>query len=121
MVQFFRGAIFQESNEAGTGVVIRNFTCEVMAALSEKIAKPSSVSILESIVARRAVQFVCELDFDHSYFEGDSEIVISSLQNRDMFSSSFGHLIQDTLSFARSLRTFPSLILLDKVTLLLMP
>lgn len=56
----FDGAIFQESNEAGTGVVIRNFTGEVMAALSEKIAKPSSVSILESIVARRAVQFVCE-------------------------------------------------------------
>ena len=46
---YFDGAIFQESNEAGTGVVIRNFTGEVMAALSEKIAKPSSVSILESL------------------------------------------------------------------------
>uniref|UniRef100_A0A7N2LZ18 Reverse transcriptase zinc-binding domain-containing protein n=1 Tax=Quercus lobata TaxID=97700 RepID=A0A7N2LZ18_QUELO len=67
----FDGAIFQEPDEAGTGVVIRNFTGEVMVALSEKITKPSSVSILESIVPRRAVQFVRELDFDHSYFEGD--------------------------------------------------
>ena len=51
----FDGAIFQESNEAGTRVVIRNFMGEVMVALSEKITKPSFVSILESIVARRAV------------------------------------------------------------------
>lgn len=45
----FDGAIFQESNEAGTGVVIRNFMGEVMAALSEKIAKPSSWAFLSPL------------------------------------------------------------------------
>ena len=39
----FVGAVFANSGEAGGGVVIQNENGEVMAALSEKIALPSSV------------------------------------------------------------------------------
>ena len=52
-----------ESNDAGIGVVIHNDKGEVMAVLSEKIAQPSSVDILEMLAARRAAQFIVELGF----------------------------------------------------------
>ena len=36
--------MFNESDKAGIGVVIRNATGEIIAALSEKILKPASVA-----------------------------------------------------------------------------
>lgn len=42
----FDGAIFEKEWEAGIGVVVRNHRGEVMASLSEKIQKPSSVFTL---------------------------------------------------------------------------
>ena len=48
-----------------------------MAALSRKIAKPSSVELLELLVARRVPQFVQELGFCHSIFEGDSMLFLN--------------------------------------------
>ena len=36
----FDGAIFEENNIAGIGIIVRNSRGEVMVALSEKIPKP---------------------------------------------------------------------------------
>ena len=44
-----------------------------MATFSEKIPMPASVLVLEMLAAHRAVQFVLELGFRHSSFEGDSK------------------------------------------------
>ena len=57
----FDGAMFQDTGEAGLGVAIRNHDGEVMAALSEKIPQPSSVTLLEILAARRAAIFVHEV------------------------------------------------------------
>jgi len=46
--------MFDESDEAGLGVVIRNSEGQVMATLSEKIKKPPSIVTLELLAARRA-------------------------------------------------------------------
>ena len=78
----FDGAVFEDLDAVGIGVVVRNSCGEVMAALSEIIPKPASVSALETLAARRAVQFVQELDMKDSIFEGDSEVSISAIKSR---------------------------------------
>ena len=76
--------LFNDLNEVGIRVAVRNSQVEIMVALwllSEKIPKPSSVVMLELLVARRAALFVQELGFHESIFEGDSEICINALQS----------------------------------------
>ena len=61
---------------------------------------------MELLAARWAVILVQELDFENSIFEGDFEIVINPLQNDDRLKSSIGNLVQDTLSFVNSFRSW---------------
>ena len=58
------------------------------------------------VAARRAVLFATEIGLQQCHFEGDSEIGIKALQNGDILSSSFGHLVRDTLIHVTSLRSF---------------
>lgn len=53
--------IFEEYDEAGFGVVIRNSHNIVVVALLERILKPSTMVILEMLAARLAIQFVQEI------------------------------------------------------------
>ena len=62
--------------------------------------------ILELLAARRAATFVQEIGFCQSHFEGDSESGVKTLKIIDFSFSSFGHLVNDTLFFVRSLRNF---------------
>lgn len=64
----FDGAMFDELNKAGIGVVVRNPKGEIMAALSENIPQPSTVVVLEILASRRAAYFVHELDFKMQSF-----------------------------------------------------
>ncbi|XP_050260115.1 uncharacterized protein LOC126705266 [Quercus robur] len=102
----FDGAVFVNTGEAGIGVVIRNEFGEVMAALSEKIAFPSSVETLELLAARRAAVFVVELGLQQISFKGVAEGVIKALSQRDVTHSSVGHIVKDFRSIASSLGTF---------------
>lgn len=52
------GAVFEDSEEAGIGVVVRNARGEVLTALSEKMSYPGSVDLMEVLAARRAAQFI---------------------------------------------------------------
>nr|POE67407.1 hypothetical protein CFP56_43650 [Quercus suber] len=67
----YDGDMFDESDEAGLNVDIQNSEGQVMAALSKKIKKPTSVVTLELLAARRAAVFVSETGFQQSCFEGD--------------------------------------------------
>ena len=89
----FDGAWFNESEEAGIGVVVRNSAGQVLVALAEKIKKPHNVDYLEMMAARREVIFAQEIGLQQCQFEGDSETIIKALKAGDMFSSSFGHLV----------------------------
>ena len=66
------GAIFEDLNAEGINVVV---------ALSEIIPISSSMVTLKTIAARRAVQFIQELDLHSSVFEGDLEISIFSIRD----------------------------------------
>ena len=101
----FNGAMFSETDQADIGVVVRNHAGQVMAALSEKIKKPASADILEALAARRAVQFILELGFKQSMFEGDSEVIIKALDNEDFLLVSVGHIVKDIWSMLGLLQT----------------
>nr|XP_023898722.1 uncharacterized protein LOC112010605 [Quercus suber] len=98
----FDGPWFPESDEAGTGVVIRNSDGAVMAAMAEKIAKPPSAEVLESLAARHAVVFTLEVGFHRVCLEGDAVSVIKALQNSGMGLPLGGHILKDILSLAKS-------------------
>ena len=95
--------VFEDSKEAGIGVIVRNDRGEVLAALSEKIPYPCSVVLVEVLAARRAVQFIMELGITQSIFEGDSEIVYKALKAVDVGQSSIGQFVKDIMSIAGSL------------------
>ena len=101
----FDGAMFNERDEAGIGVIIRNPRGKVMAALFEKIQKPPSAEILELLVTKRAVRFSLEMSFNKSVFEGDSELVIKSLRHGGYENSLGGHLIKDILFTVNSFQS----------------
>ena len=102
----YDGAMFDESDEAGLGVVIRNSKGQVMVALSEKIKKPPSVMALELLAARRAAILVSEIGFQQSRFEGDLEVVVKSLVGCGMEKSVVGHILKDTLSYVSLLKNY---------------
>lgn len=102
----FDGATFAEFDEAGIGVIIQNKSGEVMATLSENIAQPHSMEILEILAAIRAIQFTVELGFHHATFEGGVEVVIKALSLGSFPITVTGHLVKDCKSIAGSLKAY---------------
>ena len=78
-------------------IVVRDSSGQVIAALADKIKKPHNVDCLEMMAARRAVHFAHEIGLQQCHFEGDSEVIIKALPTGDMFSSSYGHLVRDSM------------------------
>ena len=96
----FDGAMFAKSDQAGIGVVVRSNRGQVLAALAEKVTKPVSIEVLEVLAARRAIQFVLELGFVHSMFEGDAVMVIKALADGNCSVPSFCHIVKDIESIS---------------------
>ena len=71
--------MFNECEEAGLGIVVRDSGGLVVAAMVEKIIKPHSVECLKALAARRAVIFAKQIGLQQSHFERDSETVIKGL------------------------------------------
>ena len=94
----FDGAVFGEEKEGGIGVVIHSNEGQVLAALSEKVLMPTSMEILEILVARRVAFFARELGFRKVCFEGDADLVVKSLQAGKASNALAGHLVKDFTS-----------------------
>ena len=91
----FDRALFKETDSAGLGVIIRNDLGLVMAASVQIIPLPTSVETVEVLAARNAICLARELQFNKVIIEGDSEVVIKALNNSNVSSTSFGHIIRD--------------------------
>ena len=102
----YDGVVFEDSNEVGIGVVVRNANGEVIDALSKKIPYPSSVDLVEVLATRRVVLFIVELGISQSVFKRDSEVVYKALKAVDVGHSSIGQYGKDIMSIIGSLRTF---------------
>ena len=59
----FDGAMFNESEEVGSGIVVCDSSGQVLA---EKIGKPCNIETLEMLAARRAVNFAMEIGIQHA-------------------------------------------------------
>ena len=101
----FDRALLRESDYAGLNVVIRNSKGEVMAALSEKIVKPSVEKLVKIMVAHCAVLFSIETGFHNLVFEEDSTTVIKLLQGRNVSHSQGGHILKDIISRLNSFQS----------------
>ena len=91
-------ACFAETNEVGTGVVVRNKLGLVMVSLSEKIPMSLTVEILEAMAARRAMISTEELGLPQAIFEGDSELVVKVLLGDYSNWSCIGHIVKNCMS-----------------------
>lgn len=100
----FDGAGFEDLGAAGIGVVVRNSSGEVLAALSEIIPLPSSIVALETIAARQAALFIRDLGFSGSILEGDSEEAILAIKNQHFQHPLVGHLVKDIVSSVSTLQ-----------------
>ena len=89
----FDGAVFQDSHEAGLGVIIRDPNGLVIASLAQKIPFPGSVVMVEALAARRAVTFAIEVGTWKIEFEGDSEQIIKAINQEDLSFTPYGHII----------------------------
>ena len=96
----FDGAVFQDRNEAGLGVIIRNGHGLVMAALTQTIPLPTSVEMVEVLATRRALIYAWELSFDHIILEGDLNIAIRAMSSDIFSAASFGHILSDIKALA---------------------
>ena len=78
-----------------------------MASLSELILLTSTVIIkVETLAARRVVEFALELGFDNIFLKGDSEVLIKLLNSNSRSSVPFRHIKNDILYFASHFSCF---------------
>lgn len=67
----------------------------VMASLSQQVPLPFTTIEVEVLVARRSVEFSIELGLDRIVLEGDSQILIDTLQSRFISLAQFGNIVND--------------------------
>ena len=100
----YDGAVFKETNEAGIGVIVRDFQGLVMASLTQKVLFPLSVPSIEAWAVKRAVQFALELGITEAEFEGDSQTIVNALNTQHPSLAPFGLLIADAKELASKLQ-----------------
>ena len=98
----YDGAFFEETNEAGVGVIIRNHKGEVMAFLYQRILFPHSVEAMEAYAARSAIELMSDLGLKEVDFEGDSQTIVNALLNPEPCCALYGHLVNDTKLIAQA-------------------
>ena len=81
---------------ASLGVIFRDSTGNVIAALSHKILLPKIVELAEALAAKRAVLFVVELSIFKAMFEGDHMRVVQALNAHGSCLTLYGHVIEET-------------------------
>ncbi|KAL0016655.1 hypothetical protein SO802_003724 [Lithocarpus litseifolius] len=66
-----------------------------MVSLTERSTLPFTAIEVEAMAARRALLLALETGFDRVILEGDSQVLITALQNNSYNLSHFGHLVKD--------------------------
>ena len=100
----FDAALFDNSNMAGIGVVIRDCNGNIIGALSQK-SLPQSIEHAEALVASWAVAFARELSLFKVIFEGDCRRIIKAINTKEPCHTLFGHIIEEIWSLTPSLMT----------------
>ena len=91
----FDGAVFREDNSAGVGVVIQNEQGLLVAAMTDKVPLPYSVSAVEVLAAIKALRFAGDIGLESFILEGDSKFTIDALAGDNLELAEFGNLIEE--------------------------
>ena len=91
----YDGAVFNNINAAGIGVVIRDSNAAVIGALSRCIPLPQMVEEVEALACRQSVQLAREIGINEVVFEGDSAIIVQALKHGQADQSVYGHILDD--------------------------
>ncbi|XP_075655279.1 uncharacterized protein LOC142625527 [Castanea sativa] len=94
----YGGTIFLEQGKAELGVVIHNSEGAVIASLSQQIPLPATMTQVEALAARRAVEF----GITTAVLEGDLDIIYKELIDSDSSLALHGHLIHGVKKLASS-------------------
>jgi len=90
----FDGAIFTKEHRFGIGVVLRDDQGSVLASLSWQVSQAYNLMEIEATAAATAaLQFASKLGFSQVVLEGDSQVLMETLINDNVFLSSDGLLI----------------------------
>ncbi|KAK9999046.1 hypothetical protein SO802_018649 [Lithocarpus litseifolius] len=100
----FDAAIFEELQCVGLGVVFRDHSGQVIAALSQRIGLSRTVELAEALAARRAVEFARELSLFDVILEGDCLRVVQALNASGGCNTLYGHVVNETKRLGADLR-----------------
>ena len=87
------GAFFTKWKQVGIGVVIRDSAGEVVAALSQKLARPLGVLEIEAKAMEVAVQVTLDVGVRDVTFEGDSLNICNALKGVSEVSFSVQNIV----------------------------
>ena len=96
----YDGTIFSKDGRAGLGVVVRNSDGAVIASLSQQIHLPATVTQVEALATRRAIEFAVELGITSAVLERDSEIIHRELIGTKPSLALHVHIIHDVKQLA---------------------
>ena len=100
----FNAAIFEELHCAGLGIVYRDHSSQVIAALSQRIGLPCMVEMAEALATRRAVEFARELSLFYVILEGDCLGVVQALNAFGGYNTLYGNVVVETKRLGAVLR-----------------
>ena len=96
----YDGAILNVDNKVGVGVVIQDCNGEVITSLIQQLEQAYQPVEVEAITTCRAVEFGSKIGVDCAIVEGDSEVIVKALRNKDNGLLSFALLINDVSLFS---------------------
>jgi hypothetical protein len=96
-------AINRRSKRMGAGVIARDETGMVVAALSASRPSITDPATAEAIVAWMMADFCCKLGFRRVVLEGDSMEVVTALKRGGNCSERYGHFVDDARQLLNSL------------------
>ena len=98
------GVVFSKRKQVGIGVIIRDSTGMVIAALSQKLALPLGALEIEAKAMEVGVQFALDVAVRDVTMEGDSKCICDALQGRGETASSVQNVVAGTIHLAQAFR-----------------
>ena len=69
--------------------------------MAESFQQPLSITAIEVIVAKKALQFAIDLRLSSIVLEGDSKITIDGLRSEELSLVEYGHLLDEAKDIAK--------------------
>ena len=101
----FDAAVFNGIQCSGFRAIIRNFTSEVMAAMSVKGPSVSCSEEVKALACRKAIEFAVELGFTNMIIMGDNATVMKVVASSSSDFSLLGHVYEDIKCSIRGLHS----------------